>query len=193
MMYEIHQDFFMNVSFSRNRASLSECDLRIYPRIWQIRRFEGVRFLPNSSTLAPREVGWLRRSDSTNKSRILVKTSPSERRSGHAPPWKIATIISRRFIKLPPYPYKYCACVVKLFHRFAAFFESLQAFSQKKSSWQEVWGLRLPRFSKVLFSLLFIMLFWFWTSDFVSFVSYELSYGLHSHCSWLGGSCQEHC
>jgi hypothetical protein len=30
MMYEIHQDFFMNVAFSRNRTLLSEDDLQIY-------------------------------------------------------------------------------------------------------------------------------------------------------------------
>jgi hypothetical protein len=53
MMYEIHPDLFMNVAFSRNRTFFSEDDLRIYPQIWQIRHFEGVRFLPNSPTLAP--------------------------------------------------------------------------------------------------------------------------------------------
>jgi TFIIF-interacting CTD phosphatase-like protein len=52
MMYEIHQDFFMNVAFSRNRASFSEGNLQIYPRVWQIRRFEGVRFFPNSPTVS---------------------------------------------------------------------------------------------------------------------------------------------
>jgi hypothetical protein len=50
-MYEIHRDFFMNVSFSRNRTFHLEGDSRIYSRIRQIRRFEGVRFLPNSPTL----------------------------------------------------------------------------------------------------------------------------------------------
>jgi hypothetical protein len=47
-MHDVHQDFFMNVAFSRNRTLFSEEGLRIHPRIWQIRRFEGVRFLPNS-------------------------------------------------------------------------------------------------------------------------------------------------
>jgi hypothetical protein len=49
-MYEIHQDFFMDVSFSQNRAFHPEGDSRIYSRIRQIQRFEGVRFLPNSPT-----------------------------------------------------------------------------------------------------------------------------------------------
>jgi hypothetical protein len=50
-MYEIHQDFFMHVSFSRNRAFHPEGGSRIYSRIRQIRRFEGVRFFLNSPTL----------------------------------------------------------------------------------------------------------------------------------------------
>jgi hypothetical protein len=49
-MHEIHQDFFMNVSFSRDRAFHPEGDSWIYSWIRQIRRFEGVRFLPNSPT-----------------------------------------------------------------------------------------------------------------------------------------------
>jgi hypothetical protein len=49
-MYDIRQDFFMNVSFSQNRTFHPEGDSRIQ----LIRCFEGVRFLPNSPTLAPR-------------------------------------------------------------------------------------------------------------------------------------------
>jgi hypothetical protein len=72
-MYEIHQDFFMNVAFSRNIASFSEGNLQIYPQIWQIRHFEGVRFLPNSPTLAPRGSGFTPMIQFHENSRILVK------------------------------------------------------------------------------------------------------------------------
>jgi hypothetical protein len=43
----------MNVSFSQNRAFHPEGDSWNYSQIRQIRRFEGVRFLPNSPTLGP--------------------------------------------------------------------------------------------------------------------------------------------
>jgi hypothetical protein len=79
----------------------SEGDSRIYLRIRQIRRFEGIRFLPNSPTLAPRGSGLTPTIRFHENSWILVKkTSPSERRSGHVSSGKFATF--RETIPLTP-------------------------------------------------------------------------------------------
>jgi hypothetical protein len=69
-MYDIRQDFFMNVSFSQNRTFHPEGDSRIQ----LIRCFEGVRFLPNPPNTSP--AGKRVESDDPIpriKSRILVK------------------------------------------------------------------------------------------------------------------------
>jgi hypothetical protein len=57
-LYEIYHDVFMNVPLSWNRIFHPKAHSWIYSRIRQLWRFEGERFLPNSSpTLAPRGSG----------------------------------------------------------------------------------------------------------------------------------------
>jgi hypothetical protein len=106
-MYEIHQDFFMNVSFSWNRTFHPEGDSRIFSRIRQIRRFEGVRFLPNSPTLAPRGSGltpmiWFHEEISN----FGKKRHPRNVGVDTRPPKKSQRSYRGVFLKLPPYPYK---------------------------------------------------------------------------------------
>jgi hypothetical protein len=55
-----HQNVFTIVSLLRNRFPTTRYIHEYYLRIWQLRRFEGGRFLPNSPTLAPRGRGLTR-------------------------------------------------------------------------------------------------------------------------------------
>jgi hypothetical protein len=66
------------------------------------RCFEGDRFswIPQHYPLE--EAGWLRRSDSTKILVFQLKTSPSERRSGHASSGNLATVESRRVLETAP-------------------------------------------------------------------------------------------
>jgi hypothetical protein len=93
---------------SREIASFS-CYFRIlfenlFHEIQQTHCFEGVRFFLNSPTLAPWGSGLTPTIRFHENFRILVKTTPLERRSGHASSRSFTTVESRKILRFAPSP-----------------------------------------------------------------------------------------
>jgi hypothetical protein len=123
----------------------------------QTRRFESVRFFLNSPTLAPRGSGLTPTIRFRENFRILVKKSPSERRSRHASSRKPATVISRRFSWTTPLaPINRESSHHKKFSPLSRFSPNFCLhFRIKASRVKESEASRLPQFLKVLLSLFF--------------------------------------
>jgi hypothetical protein len=143
-------------AFTKLEFSCWEWSANLSQEFRQTQRFEGVRFFPNSPTLAPRGSGLTLMIRFHENSWILVKKCNPRNVGVDTHPLDLSQQSYRgSFLKLPPLsPINRELCTVNFFHCFLAFSEVLLTSSQfLRDKGSGV--LRLSQFSKVLLSLFF--------------------------------------